>query len=215
MPPQPPELHPPPHREKDRLGTDYLYNPFTDDIRIVEQTHELPADAEPPRSIAAAARPASKAEAAVNQDARKALRTEWGRLRSIGTWDESGVMEYSDVVRQRKGQTTHFGRLFAILDPTLEIRIETWFCSRSFLAARPPCWQIDNGLFEGNDTQQADAKQAYTQCKLRGTPVWSFLPRDGWPSAWRDMRNPACPLICRFTDTLTLVDIGNSIVRDT
>eukprot|EP00959_Pyramimonas_sp_CCMP1952_P426103 8924995-Pyramimonas_sp.AAC.1 len=55
------------------------------------------------------------AEAAVSQDTHKALQAEWGRLRSIGTWDESGVMEYNDVVRQRKGQSIHVGRLFAIL----------------------------------------------------------------------------------------------------
>eukprot|EP00959_Pyramimonas_sp_CCMP1952_P124895 2610753-Pyramimonas_sp.AAC.1 len=64
---------------------------------------------------AAAARSVSTAEAAVNQDARKATQTEWDRLRSTRTWDEPGAMACSDVVRQRKGQTTHFGRLFAIL----------------------------------------------------------------------------------------------------
>eukprot|EP00959_Pyramimonas_sp_CCMP1952_P310758 6503263-Pyramimonas_sp.AAC.1 len=52
-----------------------------------------------------------------------------------------------------------------------------------------------HGLFEGLDIQQADAKQAYSQSKLGGTLTWNFLPRDEWPPAWKDMRNPACPLI--------------------
>ena len=50
-----------------------------------------------------------------NKDARGALRKEWDPLCRIGTWDEKGVMEYDDVVKQLKGKTAHFGRLFAIL----------------------------------------------------------------------------------------------------
>eukprot|EP00959_Pyramimonas_sp_CCMP1952_P080376 1679851-Pyramimonas_sp.AAC.1 len=65
------------------------------------QSQQLPA---------AVARSVCKAEAALNQDARKALRV--GRLRSIGAWDESRVMKYSGVIMQRKGHATHFGRLF-------------------------------------------------------------------------------------------------------
>eukprot|EP00959_Pyramimonas_sp_CCMP1952_P109741 2295475-Pyramimonas_sp.AAC.1 len=51
------------------------------------------------------------------------------------------------------------------------------------------------GLCEGSDIQQADAKQAHTQSKFRGTQTWIFLPRYEWPSAWRDMHNPVCPLV--------------------
>eukprot|EP00959_Pyramimonas_sp_CCMP1952_P385798 8085632-Pyramimonas_sp.AAC.1 len=71
-------------------------------------------------------------------------------------------MEDSDVVRRRGGRTTHVGRLFAslaettqnsrsgtktanikaelsLMDPALEVRIETRLSFRSFLAARPLC----------------------------------------------------------------------------
>eukprot|EP00959_Pyramimonas_sp_CCMP1952_P356575 7467335-Pyramimonas_sp.AAC.1 len=51
------------------------------------------------------------------------------------------------------------------------------------------------GFFEGRDLQQGDAEQACAQSKLGGTPTWIFLPRDEWLPAWRNMRNPACPLI--------------------
>ena len=33
------------------------------------------------------------------------------------------------------------------------------------------------GLFKGHGIQQADAKQAYTQSKLGGTPTLVFLPK--------------------------------------
>eukprot|EP00959_Pyramimonas_sp_CCMP1952_P092046 1926531-Pyramimonas_sp.AAC.1 len=51
------------------------------------------------------------------------------------------------------------------------------------------------GLFAGRDIQLADAKQACTQPKFGGTPTGVFLPGDEWPHAWKDMRNPVCPLI--------------------
>eukprot|EP00959_Pyramimonas_sp_CCMP1952_P218625 4572148-Pyramimonas_sp.AAC.1 len=50
------------------------------------------------------------------------------------------------------------------------------------------------GLFEGHSTEQAGARQAYTQSKLGGTPTWAFLPRDEWPKERSHMRNPVCPL---------------------
>eukprot|EP00959_Pyramimonas_sp_CCMP1952_P285974 5979712-Pyramimonas_sp.AAC.1 len=50
------------------------------------------------------------------------------------------------------------------------------------------------GLFEGRSIEQADARQAYTQSTLGGTLTWVFLPRDEWPKAWSNMRNPVCPL---------------------
>eukprot|EP00959_Pyramimonas_sp_CCMP1952_P342737 7180153-Pyramimonas_sp.AAC.1 len=61
------------------------------------------------------ARSVSKDEARANRDAQAALRKECNRLRDIGTWNEQGVREYSDVVAELNGQTAHFGRLFAIL----------------------------------------------------------------------------------------------------
>eukprot|EP00959_Pyramimonas_sp_CCMP1952_P132091 2761930-Pyramimonas_sp.AAC.1 len=115
MPLQPAEPPLPAHRQKESFDAFYLRNPFTDDSRFVEQAYQLFAELSRPRIAAAVARPVPKAEAAVNQDARKALQTGWDRLRSIGSWGESGAMGRNEVVRQRTGQTVLFGRLFAIL----------------------------------------------------------------------------------------------------
>ena len=51
------------------------------------------------------------------------------------------------------------------------------------------------GLFEGHDIQQADARQAFTQSKLGGTPTWVRLPKEAWPESWRGMIDPVCPLL--------------------
>eukprot|EP00959_Pyramimonas_sp_CCMP1952_P063823 1333446-Pyramimonas_sp.AAC.1 len=51
-----------------------------------------------------------------------------------------------------------------------------------------------DGLFDGHGIEQADARQAYAQSKLGGTPTWVFLPRDEWLESWSHMRNPVCPL---------------------
>jgi hypothetical protein len=50
------------------------------------------------------------------------------------------------------------------------------------------------GLVLGHDAEQADARQAYTQAELHGTPAWVRLPPDQWLVAWRGMRDPVCPL---------------------
>eukprot|EP00959_Pyramimonas_sp_CCMP1952_P003909 82384-Pyramimonas_sp.AAC.1 len=51
------------------------------------------------------------------------------------------------------------------------------------------------GLFEGHDIQQADARQAFTQSKLGGTPTWVRLPKEAWPKSWGGMIDPVCPLL--------------------
>eukprot|EP00959_Pyramimonas_sp_CCMP1952_P240655 5029485-Pyramimonas_sp.AAC.1 len=68
-----------------------------------------------------------------------------------------------------------------------------WHSFRNFPAVPRPCRpakQHAYGLFEGHSIEQADARQAYTQSKLGGTPTWVILPRDEWPRAWSNMRNP-------------------------
>eukprot|EP00969_Alexandrium_andersonii_P109718 4839906-Alexandrium_andersonii.AAC.1 len=47
------------------------------------------------------ARPVGKKEILENPKAQAALKVEWDRLRSIGTWDEAAVEEWS-VVRKRQ-----------------------------------------------------------------------------------------------------------------
>eukprot|EP00959_Pyramimonas_sp_CCMP1952_P241583 5049201-Pyramimonas_sp.AAC.1 len=70
------------------------------------------------------------------------------------------------------------------------------------------------GLFEGHSIQQADARQAYTQSKLGGTPAWfSRIETNGLK------HGPTCVILyarCIFhcAGTLIQVDIGSSIVID-
>ena len=58
-------------------------------------------------------------------------------------------------------------------------------------------WADFFGLLPGNDVEQSDAEQAYTQSVLGGTKTWVRLPREQWPQAWVDkgMQDPVCPLI--------------------
>eukprot|EP00959_Pyramimonas_sp_CCMP1952_P074431 1554993-Pyramimonas_sp.AAC.1 len=71
------------------------------------------------------------------------------------------------------------------------------------------------GLFEGHSIEQADARQAYTQSRLGGTPTLgcSYLGTDGIKNG------PTCVIlfaryIFHCTGTLTQVDIGSSTARD-
>ena len=52
------------------------------------------------------------------------------------------------------------------------------------------------GLSPGHATQQADARQAYTQTVLGGVVTWVELPRDQWQEAWISQRfaRPVCRL---------------------
>eukprot|EP00959_Pyramimonas_sp_CCMP1952_P392589 8226141-Pyramimonas_sp.AAC.1 len=86
----------PGHRENGRFDLDYLCNPFTDLISVVEEPFQLPNEWRQTRIDAAVARSVSKVEAQANQDAKAALRKEWYRLREIGTWGETGVKSYAD-----------------------------------------------------------------------------------------------------------------------
>ena len=51
------------------------------------------------------------------------------------------------------------------------------------------------GMSPGNDFEQCDAEQAYTQALLKGITTWVRLPRDQWPASWAGMQDPVCPLI--------------------
>mgnify|MGYP003330114571 CR=1 FL=1 len=44
------------------------------------------------------------------------------------------------------------------------------------------------GCFPGNDTEQADAEQAYVQAELRGTETWIWLPPEAWEAAPKDVK---------------------------
>ena len=51
------------------------------------------------------------------------------------------------------------------------------------------------GRWPGHSCQAADAIQAYTQAKLKGTKTWVRLPRDQWPPEWEHMADPVVPLL--------------------
>ena len=173
---------------------------------------------------ACVARPVSKKEAAGNPKAQAALLKEWDRLRASKCWDETRVREWADVAGEarRSGATHHVGRIFEICveknaelheDNPLrkfkgrvvfqgnQVRDENWeaamfqelsSCPATMEAAKAAdCY----GLLEGHVVEQADAEQAYTQSKLGGTPTWIRLPRERWPQAWANMRDPVCPLV--------------------
>ena len=44
-------------------------------------------------------------------------------------------------------------------------------------------------------TEQADAVQAYTQCKLKGVPTWVRLPKSQWRPEWHDAKYKGCPVV--------------------
>ena len=169
-------------------------------------------------------RPVGKKEAAGNPKAQAALLKEWDRLRVSKCWDETPsrngprLPEKLDAL----GRPTHVGRIFEICveknaelhaDNPLrkvkgrvvfqgnQVRDENWeaamfqelsSCPATMEAAKAAdCY----GLLEGHVVEQADAEQAYTQSKLGGTPTWIRLPRERWPKAWANMRDPVCPLV--------------------
>eukprot|EP00959_Pyramimonas_sp_CCMP1952_P180757 3779894-Pyramimonas_sp.AAC.1 len=128
-------------------------------------------------------------------------------------------MEYND---SEKGQTANFGRLFAILvdknselpvghkrrkhngrvvlhgsdirDQNRDVALVQELSSNLATMQASKATRI-YGLSEGHDIQQVDAKPACAQSKLGGIPTFIFLPGDEWPPAWKDMRNPVCPVI--------------------
>ena len=51
------------------------------------------------------------------------------------------------------------------------------------------------GLLKGHSAEQADAKQAYVQARIRGTPTWVRLPKHRWPKHWHGKyTDPVCLL---------------------
>ena len=117
MPLQSPSAPKSKHREKEIRDLQYFYNHFIDYLQEIERPFQIPAELRKTRINAAVARSISKAEAEANAEAKKALSKEWDRLREIGAWDESGVREYSELMRElsARNEVNHFGVLFAIL----------------------------------------------------------------------------------------------------
>eukprot|EP00959_Pyramimonas_sp_CCMP1952_P097232 2032467-Pyramimonas_sp.AAC.1 len=200
------------------------YNPFTVSVQTGEREaiFALPSELRDSkiRRSACVARPVTKAEAANNKKAHKALMDEWGRLRKIKTWDESKVQELRDVKIKMKGETFHIGRLFAMLvEKNAELpeghkdrkfkgsvvfdgsdvvdqgkNLALFQELPSCPATRQASKSADTyGLFEDHDIQQADARQAHAQSKLGGAPTWVRLPKEAWPGSWAGMIDPVRP----------------------
>ena len=51
------------------------------------------------------------------------------------------------------------------------------------------------GCLLGHIEEKSDARQAYIQAYLKGTPTWACLPREQWAGAWQHMRRPVVPLL--------------------
>ena len=141
----------------------------------------------------------------------------------VGVWDEDDVREWASVRRdaQDRHEKANVGLVFGIVleknhelpehDPKRKYKGRAVFqgnnvwdeegiwavfqemgsCPATMEAAR--CADA-YGLMPGQDVQQADAEQAYTQAEIEGTPTWVRVPRDHWPKAWANMKDPVCPL---------------------
>ena len=51
------------------------------------------------------------------------------------------------------------------------------------------------GCWPKHSCQAADAIQASTQARFKGTKTWVRLPRDQWPPEWEGMVDPVVPLL--------------------
>ena len=147
-----------------------------------------------------------------------------------GAWDEVNVMEYEDAVRMANdlGQTWHFGRLLEfcvekgselpkgdknrkwngrVVFQGDQVRIQNYeIAVFSDMASQPATLEASAaaelfGLLDGNDTEVADAVQAYIQARLRGeNKTYVHIPYHQWPDQWKKanggkgMRRPVCEL---------------------
>ena len=171
----------------------------------------------------------SKKVAETNKAAADALKKEWDKLFDLGTWRMKEVREWAHVAQEArdKDMTIHIGRVFDILvvknselpenHPLRKYKGRVVFegcyvrdqtgnaAIFADLSSAPATMQVGKiadfyGSLLGHDCQQADAKSAYTQAKLGGTPTWVRLPKNKWPPEWFDARgtplydDPVVPL---------------------
>ena len=159
---------------------------------------------------ACVARPVSRRERRNNIKAAKAMKDEWDRLRSLGTWDEYVVREWSDVAREarNKGEEVHFGYLLGLCfekgseledgDPGKKFKGRAVFQGDRVvnqnweialfqdLGSSPATLEASRacdafGCVPGHKTEIADAPAAYVQADLKGTPCWVHMPEEAWP----------------------------------
>ena len=155
--------------------------------------------------------------------AKAALDKEWQKLVDKGCWIEKQVREYDQVASeaQKKKLKVHFGRVFEICtlkgselkegDPNRKYKCRSVFHGNKVLdensdhalfaelGSSPASMEAGKiidvyGSQPGFTKQQADARQAYTQALFKGTETWVRLPRNRWPKAWSNMKDPVAPL---------------------
>ena len=141
-----------------------------------------------------------------------------------GVWDEGLVREWDHVSQeaQDRDEKANVGLIFGIVveknhelpetDPARKYKGRAVFQGNNVrdeegnwaifqeLGSSPDIMEAARcadayGMCPGNDIEQCDAEQAYTQALLQGTTTWVRLPRDQWPRHWRGMHDPVCPLI--------------------
>ena len=159
------------------------------------------------------------------------------------TWDENHVREYEEVVdqAQKECRTVHFGNVFNLCvlkgsglrpgDASRKYKGRAVFQGNrvwdqnwdvamlqepsSSSATMEASKAVDFlGMQKGWATQQADAKQAYTQSKLGGDETWVFSLEDQWPQDWkrRGLNDQYADWILRYMDIHTLEPVGSNTV---
>ncbi|CAE7497332.1 NaCP60E, partial [Symbiodinium natans] len=175
----------------------------------------LPVSEDEVRELfALVARPVGRREILEDPKAQAALDVEWNKLMVKKAWDMGSVREWKDVSDEaiKKGKKVHVGKVFEICvekgselpkgDPQRKFKGRTVFQGNnvkdensdqalfSELGSSPATMEAGKALdayghAPGNDCQQADGKQAYTQTTLKGKETWVRLPPDRWPSEWK------------------------------
>ena len=152
----------------------------------------------------AVARKVPAKEVEVNPKCIEAMGKEWTRLRSVPVWLDDTVIELDDLkAKTKNGSTIHIGGVWAFCvekgaelqdnDPLKKMKGRAVFLGDQVktqtgdfalfqdLGSSPSTFECSKicdfyAMQPGNSGQQADAIQAYTQAKLKGTETWVTLP---------------------------------------
>ena len=166
--------------------------------------HRVKIGASPLPFNALVARPVSRKEIAATPAAKKAMDSEWARLREKSVWDNSTVREWSEVAEEARkaGKEVQFGYLFGICveknselpegHPSRKFKGRVVFqgnrvVNQNWEAAvfqdlgnAPATMEASRsadcyGCAPGHTVQMADGEQAYVQADLGGNESWICL----------------------------------------
>jgi hypothetical protein len=115
-----------------------------------------------------------------------------GRAFSICT-EKGSELPVGDLARKYKGRFVYQGN-----DVRDEYGNPAFFANLSSCPATLSAAKAVDalGVLPGNDVQQCDAEQAYTQAYLDGVDTFIRIPPQYWPDEWKGVYNdPVCPLI--------------------